>query len=445
MRLQFSLIILFSLLYKTAFPIQPTIVERNNNKDIKSTIAWKAESSTSNSGIMVSYTEFNKEGNKIVTENYNSDGSFSERITYSYNDAGNLTEEVNYKLPPKAKNQIFYYDKNKEKKTFLDLSNLIVNYRNKLVYDKKGNIIENIKYNAEDEIKSRLIYEYTNSGKLLLEINANSDSTVFSKKNNKYNIDGNLSETALLRFYSIDAEKQYIYDEKNNKIEEKSFTSGNTFSGQSFDESHNSAELEIMNSDGSIFNRTTYKYNEKREQIEKTSYNTDGSIIQRLTFKFDDKGNTIETKEYRDHQTIFAINRTDYDERGNLIKVNDMQSFSVSAGYIEFEYNEIGKLVNEIRHTAENTIEETITYGYSENGNIIRETCEKSNGSQGYKRTFLYNNSQEIIEEAWFFDDNASNSRKTFQYDSKGNKIREENHDITNGKPEAINFTYKFQ
>ncbi len=97
------------------------------------------------------------------------------------------------------------------------------------------------------------------------------------------------------------------------------------------------------------------------------------------------------------------------------------------------------------RPFAGNTIEETITYGYSENGNIIRETCEKSNGSQGYKRTFQYNNSQEIIEEAWFFDDNASNSRKTFQYDSKGNKIREENHDITNGKPEAINFTYKFQ
>ena len=77
MRISFSFILLFTLLYNATFAIFPPNERRT---EIKSVIAWKSESQNPTRGSMVSYTEYNENGNKIIVENYNSDGDLDERI-----------------------------------------------------------------------------------------------------------------------------------------------------------------------------------------------------------------------------------------------------------------------------------------------------------------------------------------------------------------------------
>ena len=206
MRIHFSLILLFIVLFNSIFASSALSEENINKNDVKSVIAWKSESPNSTKGTMVFYMEYNKKGNKTITENYDADGTFVERILYNYDDLGNMTEEVNYKLSSRIKPRSCYFDKNDRKKTPIELTDLIINNRTRRNYDLKGNKTEEIKYNADEEIKSRFIFAYTKENKLLLEIKTNADSTVLSRKDYKYDKNGILNEIDLLRFYIIHSE-----------------------------------------------------------------------------------------------------------------------------------------------------------------------------------------------------------------------------------------------
>ena len=73
---------------------------------------------------------------------------------------------------------------------------------------------------------------------------------------------------------------------------------------------------------GSSWGKSTYKYDEKGNNIEWSVYNADGSLGDKYTYKYDEKGNMIESISYN-ADLILRSKRTykyEFDATGNWIK-----------------------------------------------------------------------------------------------------------------------------
>ena len=55
---------------------------------------------------------------------------------------------------------------------------------------------------------------------------------------------------------------------------------------------------------GSFIDKTTYKYDEKGNEIEWNVYNADGSLEFKNTYKYDEKGNEIEENQYNADESL---------------------------------------------------------------------------------------------------------------------------------------------
>ena len=73
------------------------------------------------------------------------------------------------------------------------------------------------------------------------------------------------------------------------------------------------------NSDGRLNSKTTYKYDEKGNNIEENNHDSDGRLNSKTTYKYDEKGNNIEENNY-DSDGRLGKNYTykyEYDKNNN--------------------------------------------------------------------------------------------------------------------------------
>ena len=138
---------------------------------------------------------YNKKGNKIEENIYDSNGKFVRKTTYKYDKKGNIIEEKSY-----------YPD-----------GSLI--YKNTYKYDEKGNKIEDNSYDSDGRLHSKYTYKYDEKGNKIEENWYNSDGRLHSKYTYKYDEKGNNIEE---NWYDSDGslyEKhtyKYEYDKNNN-------------------------------------------------------------------------------------------------------------------------------------------------------------------------------------------------------------------------------------
>ena len=119
-----------------------------------------------------------------------------------------------------------------------------------IIFDNKGNKIEENKYSSDGNLKYKYTYKYDNKGNKI-EVNY-------------YNSDG-----------SLESKQLYKYDNNGNEI-----------------------EADYYNPVGSLADKWTYKYNEKGNIIEVNNYNSAGSLIGNAIHKYDEKGKRIEANLY---------------------------------------------------------------------------------------------------------------------------------------------------
>ena len=153
----------------------------------------------------------------------------------------------------------------------------------------------------------------------------------------KFNLKGKVSSVKESEYIAVEkfgeaqkgslfGKSTYKYDEKGNEIECNSYDSDGslrTKSTYNYDEKGNMIEDKWNSYDSdSSFTKATYKYDEKGKRIECNSYDSDGSLSLKATFNYDEKGNIIEINAYDSDGSLFSKSTYKYkfDKTGNWIE-----------------------------------------------------------------------------------------------------------------------------
>ncbi len=189
---------------------------------------------------------------------------------------------------------------------------------------------------------------------------------------------GELSRGKRKREYSWKKDKHYIFNRKGYKI-----------------------ELTNFESDGSLYNKTKWKYNDEVNIIEKVKYQQDGSIDTKETHKYNNEGKQTEFKNFN--------------SKGNMV------------GIFSIEYNtDTAILVKGVKYNKDGSVYIKIS-GYSkesDNGRMLGETyIYNSDGSLKEKEASIYDNKDNPLEVKTFNPDGSLLKKEAYKYND-GNKTK---------------------
>ncbi len=231
--------------------------------------------------------------------------SFTAVLCFAQGTPQNHREQMNLKGSVKSIHEISYQaviklgkiqkgEKKRENKNDTDFD---------LVFDEKGNRLEENYYNPDGTLSVKHIYHYNEKGNIEDENYYDSDWTLLKWVTYTYSEEGNLSENRTYGNDYLFSLSRYSYDEKGNKIEQINYKLDN---GILFWDFHY---------DSTTFYKFTFKYNEKGDMIETNSYDTDGNLNYTITSTYDNNGNTIAEAWYGSNGNIWT--KKTYNEKGN--------------------------------------------------------------------------------------------------------------------------------
>ena len=143
---------------------------------------------------------------------------------------------------------------------------------------------------------------------------------------------------------------------------------------------------------GSLEEKTLYKYDSKGNMVEAASYNSDGDLSKKNTYKYDSQGNVIEESKYRFDGSLRNTIIHKYDSKGKLI---------------EFAINSDDMLIP--------------FYKYEARGTQFENTVYSSNGSPQGKALYKYDQQGNLIELTLYNPDGTLLGCGGGKYDSHGN------------------------
>jgi len=212
--------------------------------------------------------------------------------------------------------------------------------------------------------------KYDNAGNVLLETEFNEDGTISEKYERKYDEKGNSTE--MCHFFESELAEKTSYHYNSNAQPEKEilhYADGSeTVTSYSYDSENNLAEKKVVDSDGELESRETFKHSAK-EIIEHCHYDAEGNLKESTKY-FYDTVTPEKLKEEINYQAEHNIElRTVYldDETGSIT------------------YNKEGKthsrqklIYDEKKRVTENVLETFngryyYVFGYDEKDNLISE------------------------------------------------------------------------
>lgn len=211
-------------------------------------------------------TVFDEKGYKTETNRHNKTGQLFQKIIYKYNEKGNRLSRDVYNAFGK------------------------ILLKNTYVYDDSGNKLAYNSYKPTGELIESFTYKNDNKGRMIEETLTKADKTFQMRYTYKYDAAGFTSEVA-----------QYVNEANNlnNSIRFKNNRQGLPL------------EMENYNKSGSLIRKTTYKYDDKGNEILIEIFDGQGKSLERkeFTYTFDDKGNWVERIEYVNHFPKVFIER----------------------------------------------------------------------------------------------------------------------------------------
>jgi hypothetical protein len=237
---------------------------------------------SNNKALIKRYTLFNVEG-FIIEENEYRDGKLHRKRRNTYDKDENLVKEVSYDSNEDIK-WVDLYTYNKKgylvENTSIDsLGGIFYRLVNK--YDRKGNLVKET-YNNTKEPPNIHFYKYDRDNRLIEEGGYDSKGNVDWRNEYTYDVNGNEIENRSYG-YSIDYLTTKKYDLSGNVIEQCShYPSNNQLDNKiitNWDSHHN--QLKIFNYDGEFLRKEItieYLYDENNNWIKEIDYDSDGSI-----------------------------------------------------------------------------------------------------------------------------------------------------------------------
>jgi|AntAceMinimDraft_17_1070374.scaffolds.fasta_scaffold06264_6 antitoxin component YwqK of YwqJK toxin-antitoxin module len=249
----------------------------------------------------LSYTEYNRQ-NKIVKDiRYNQDGSIEQMYKYRYNDKGQMIEEtLSYSENEIAEKRTFELDDKglvkKEFRPYLDgnVDTLVYNY------DSENNLIEKTIIDSDNNIDSKDVFEYNNK-KITKESVYEEADNLISYNIYKYDEAGNIVET--IKWEAEDNKKIKIVDffiEKGSRTKSLVYNSLNQLISKTIFIEENDRIIQVLEEDQYKKDTTNITYDKKGNIIEEKEYNIKNQLNHKVIKKYNDNNDIIESAVFID-------------------------------------------------------------------------------------------------------------------------------------------------
>ncbi len=180
-------------------------------------------------------------------------------------------------------------------------------YIRKNVYDKKGNIRDEIVLSANGKYNRRYKSNKYDKRNCSLEMECYNKDTLFSVQKFKYDENGCRIST---HEYNLDGTLKYYQTYKNDK-------NGNQVQLNSFDKNDH------------LVSKTEFKYDKKENLIEEVVYLKKDDFY-KTTYEYDTKGNVVKVKRYVKNDSLNVdmeiISKYEFDKKGNWLKKVDYKN-----------------------------------------------------------------------------------------------------------------------
>lgn len=251
--------------------------------------------------------EYDSAGRKISMSNFDGlgeSGNLRHKIIYKYDSIGNVVEEIRYNANGKAEERYFYK------------------------YDVANNLVEESKYNSIGGCcyNHYYTYEYDSTGRVVKIIRGGTDSLGERSQTYQYDSEGNLVE-------------EIEYDTLGSLLEKYTYeydAAGNVVGKNRYDRFN------------SLVEKTTYKYDSVGNNFEEIVYDQYGEVDEKVVFMYDANGNVLEAIEYSsmydgnafvpkqaakleifyDNHEEVEFTFEDFDEEELVVEVDDEQVFT---------------------------------------------------------------------------------------------------------------------
>ena len=226
-------------------------------------------------GIQVSSMRYNTQGNKVEETIYNpTDANAFAKSNYKYDRRGNLIEEIKTKGENRTK-IIYRYDSTDTKKEMVIYRpDGTVDRKAIYLYDGDNNMVESLGYLADGRLYSRETFAFDSVG------NMSENKSSLARFAYEYDSDGNMIE---LVKYGRDFKSQ---DSLVYRISDRM-----TFD---YDSLGNLDSTSVFKGDGSLKAKSKYEYDGNGNITEEIEYSLDGRAVYRVHYRYDKRKNVVE-------------------------------------------------------------------------------------------------------------------------------------------------------
>ena len=252
--------------------------ERIKTSGIFSMSVWKYNfifGKPEKKGVQVSNIRYNTQGYRVEETVYNlNDANAFAKTNYKYDRKGNLIEEIKAKGENKTKT-IYRYDSIDTKKEMVVYKpEGTVDRKAIYLYDGDNNMVESLGYLADGRLYSRESFEYDTSGNMI------ENKSSLARFTYEYDSDGNMVE---LVKYGRDFKAQ---DSLMYRISDRM-----SFEYDSLGYLNSTA---VFKADGSVKAKLKYQYDWNGNIVEEVEFSPDGRAVYRVSYKYDKRKNIIE-------------------------------------------------------------------------------------------------------------------------------------------------------
>jgi hypothetical protein len=193
-----------------------------------------------------------------------------------------------------------------------------------IVFNNKGNKIEEKKYSTDGGLKEKIIYKYNG--------NTNKTEERYYKQNGSldYKLSYKYEENILTEINRVDPNDKLVYKIKlkydsNNNLQEKTRVSDKGRPIFKYIYYYNKKGYKIKAKAYNYYNNKklywirTYDYNERGDLIEKKEYDENKELTSKTIFKYNDKGNIKKEYKPNDNQDHWSYSYK-YDKNENWIR-----------------------------------------------------------------------------------------------------------------------------
>ena len=255
-----------------------------------------------------------------------------------------------------------------------------------ILFNEKGNVVVDSKYDQEGELEERHSYTYNQKGSLIDHtVEMPLDDVVEKFVHERNELD---QLTVVTKFYGDESGERtvYVYNENNLPI-----------------------EITYYDADGEKESIENYQYDEKQDVVEKKVVSFfDNAQNKTHQYEYNDKGLLMQyvvTSENEKTTTTYTYNANDLEERCIQNNANGKKLLEITS-----EYDDNLRLIKKVTKGYYTRI---TTLAYDEQGRIIEELLSDENNFVIARNAFHYNEDGRVEEEVVYETDLTRAGRDT--------------------------------